>query len=39
MELIPYWETNSHSAGQEISHFSWNPKIYYRVHNSLQMVI
>jgi len=32
MEQGPSWEGNINSAGQEISHLIWNPKIHYRKH-------
>jgi hypothetical protein len=33
MEQSPSWEANSHSAGQEIPHLLWNPKVHYSVQN------
>jgi len=32
------WEANSHSATQEISQLSWNPKVHYHVHKSLTLI-
>jgi hypothetical protein len=32
------WETDNHSANQEISCPLWNPKVHYRVHNSQILV-
>jgi len=37
MEHSLSWETNSHSASQEILRLLWNPKVYYSVHNSLPL--
>jgi hypothetical protein len=34
MEQIPSWEANRFSASQEIPCILWNPKGYYRIHNS-----
>jgi hypothetical protein len=33
-EQSPSWESHSKSASQEIPHFLWNLKVYYRVHKS-----
>jgi len=33
-EQSPCWEANSHSASQEISRLSWDPKAHYRVYQS-----
>jgi hypothetical protein len=38
MERSPSWETNSHSANQEIPHLLWNSKIHYRVDKSPSLV-
>jgi hypothetical protein len=37
MEQSPSWKANSHSAGQEISRLSWNPKARYNIYNSLSV--
>jgi hypothetical protein len=34
MEQSPSWETNRFSGSREISHISWNTKVYYRIHES-----
>jgi hypothetical protein len=34
MEKSPSWETNSHSASQEIPRLLQGPYIHYRVHKS-----
>jgi len=38
MELSPSSEANSHSASQKFPHLLWNPKAYYRVHNSPPLI-
>jgi hypothetical protein len=38
MEQSPSWEANKFSASQEISRILWNPKVHYRIHNSLPPV-
>ena len=35
----PRWEANSMSAGQEILHILWNPKVLYRVYENLPPVL
>jgi hypothetical protein len=32
------WQANGHSLGQGIPYLSQNLKVYYRVHNILQLV-
>jgi len=32
MEQTPFWEADSHSAKQEITHLSWNRKVHYSLH-------
>jgi hypothetical protein len=34
VEQIPYWQANSHSAGQEIPLILWYPEFHFRVHKS-----
>jgi hypothetical protein len=38
MEQGPSWETRRFSASQEIPRILWNPKIHFRIHNSLPPV-
>jgi hypothetical protein len=38
MEQCPFWETDSHSAIQEIPHILLNSKVYYCVPKSLPLV-
>jgi hypothetical protein len=37
MEQSHPWEANSHSASQEVSRFSRNPKVHYRVQKCLPL--
>jgi hypothetical protein len=39
MKQIPSWEDNSHTACQEILHFSWNLTAQYHVHKSLSLAL
>jgi hypothetical protein len=34
MVQIPSLQANSRSAGQEMSWYLWNPKVYYCIHKS-----
>jgi len=38
MGQSPYWEANSHSAGQEIPRLLWKPKVQYCVHKDQSLV-
>ena len=38
MEYSHSWESNRFSASQEIPSILWNPKVHYRIHNSLPPV-
>jgi hypothetical protein len=38
MEEGPCWETNGPSASPETTHYLWNQKVCYHVHNSLPTV-
>jgi len=38
MEQSPSWEARQFSASQEIPRILWNPKVHYRIQNSLQSV-
>jgi hypothetical protein len=37
-EQSPSWHDDSRSVIQDVHRFVWNPKIYYRVHESLPLV-
>jgi len=34
MEQNPSWEANRYSSSQHVLPILWNPKVYYRIHNS-----
>jgi hypothetical protein len=36
MEQSP-WESDISSTGQEISRFSWHPKVHYGIHKTLKL--
>jgi hypothetical protein len=38
MEQNPSWDSNNHSASQEILRLLWNTKFNYRVHNGPPLV-
>jgi hypothetical protein len=37
MEQSPSCEANTRSTNQEVPHFLWNQKVYYRVEQSLRL--
>jgi hypothetical protein len=39
MEPGRSWEANQFSAGQEIPHILWNPKVHYHIYKSLPPVL
>jgi len=38
MQQSPSWEANRFSASQEIPHILCNPKVHYRIYNTLPPV-
>jgi hypothetical protein len=39
MNQSPSWEANRFSGTQEIPRILWDPKVHYRIHNSLPPVL